>query len=161
VLRCKEQLRIKKSGIQKKLSWSALTKEELGQKRRQRYESNKAALNQKRRDRYRENAVEMREKKRQARHREKLPAEQQSVRRWLKWREQQQAAAKPGQPPPSASESVKNLLAFRESQKAIPSQSAAEKCPHERGFGGRSDNDDDVEDKRRKTNRSREDDFSL
>jgi hypothetical protein len=135
----------------------------LGQKRRERYESNKATLNQKRRDRYRENAVEMRAKKRQARHREKLPAEQESVKRWLKWREQQQAAAKPGQPPPSAtaSESVRNWLAFRESQKAIPSQSAAEKSPHERGFGGRSDDDDDDEDKRRKINRSRDDDFSL
>jgi hypothetical protein len=134
----------------------------LGEKRRERYESNKAALNQKRRDRYRENAVEMREKKRQARHREKLPAEQESVKRWLKWREQQ-AAAKPGQPSPSptANESVRNWLAFRESQKAIPSQSPVEKSSHERGSAGHSADDDDDEDKRRKAHHSRDNDFGL
>jgi hypothetical protein len=49
-------------------------------------------------------------KKREARQRDKLSPAQQSVQRWLKWRER-------APPSPTAEESAKNWMAFREAQK--------------------------------------------
>lgn len=108
----------------KKLAWSALTREELAQRRRDRYQMKKEHFEQKRREA-------------RVRDREKLSPEQRSVRRWLKWRERQNQPTPPGRnypersrpalaaesfqralPAPTAADSVKRWLAFREAQKA-------------------------------------------
>ena len=81
------------------------------------------------------------------------PTAEQSVKNWLAYRE----SHKPG---PTAEESARNWMAFRESQKQVdPAQAAAEKRSHEPGFGGNAADDDD--EKRRRAARSRDHDFGL
>lgn len=91
----------------KKAAWGSLTKEEIAQRRHERYEANKATALAKSRAYYRENAVAISERKRLARLKAKSPTAQQSVEWWLKWREQPR-------PTVTAEDSVKNWLALRE-----------------------------------------------
>jgi hypothetical protein len=107
----------------KKIPYGALTREEVNQRRRETYKANAEELNRKQRE-YRKRHVE-----------------QDSARRWAKFRQQQlerkpaqehdparQNAAALGGPTtsPTAEESVKNWLAYRESQRRAPASPTAE-----------------------------------
>lgn len=101
-----------KASAPKKISWSALTKEEIAQRRRARYQANKDLLNQKRR---------AREALRRAK---SAPLPPRSVQRWLKWRQQhpealQQPSGGERHPAgPTPNRAVRNWLAFRETPSA-------------------------------------------
>jgi hypothetical protein len=149
----------------KKLAWSALTREELAQRRRDRYQMNKEHFEQKRREA-------------RVRDREKLSPEQRSVRRWLKWRERQNQPTPPGRnypersrpalaaesfqralPAPTAADSVKRWLAFREAQKAgTAPQLAMENISTSKRQRSYT-HDDDLNDKHRRITRRIEYDF--
>jgi MobA/MobL family len=74
-----------------------------------------------------------------------------SARKWLEFRERQKQA-------PTAQESARKWLEFRARQKqANHSQTSSEERSHERGLDGNADDDD----QRRKTNRSRDEDYGL
>jgi hypothetical protein len=214
-----------KQALPKQIRWSALTREERNQKRRERYKANRelqsrnpereaerreanrqraraawrkngAALKEQRRQWRKANAAEVNRKQREYR---KACAEREAAKRLSTSRDGQVAEAKTtqesmlakrsaasfGQPPPSptAEESVRNWLAYRESHKpgptaaesaknwmayrerqkqAGPAQTAAERRSLERGLGGSAadDADDDSSNKRKK-DRSRDDDFGL
>ena len=114
-----------KAAAPKKLAWSALTKEELAQRRRDRYQVNKEFFKQKRRKAYQRNPELMRQRKREARarEREKLSPEQRAVQRWLKWRELHKEPAPPvrgrerSPPALTAEDSLKRWLKRRELHK--------------------------------------------
>jgi hypothetical protein len=146
----------------KKLAWSALTKDELAQKRRDRYQLDKGLLNEKRRAEYRRNPEPTRQKKREARARERvrLTPEQRSVQRWLKWREQQKQLAPPTlerrgrlAPALTAEDSVKRWLAYREAQKekavSAPALERASARRTPQNYLDRDDRDDRHERQRR------------
>ena len=103
-----------KAAAPKKLAWSALTKEELAQRRRDRYQMNKEHFEQKRRAA-------------RAREREKLSPEQRSVQRWLKWRERQNQPTPPGRNSPERSLPA---LAAESFQRGLPAPTAADSVRH-------------------------------
>jgi hypothetical protein len=109
----------------KKLAWSALTKEELAQRRRDRYQMNKEHFERKRREAYQRNPELMRAKKRaaRAREREKLSPEQRSVQRWLKWRERHHQPTPPGRNYPERS---RPALVAEKVQRRLPAPTAAD-----------------------------------
>jgi len=213
-----------KETVPKEIRWSALTREERNQKRRERYKANReirsrnpereaerreanrqraraawrengAAIKEQRRQWRKANAAEVNRKQReyrkacaereaakrlstsQDRHAAEAkvaqgsmlakrnasfgqppssPTAEESARNWMAYRE----SHKPG---PTAAESAKNWMAFRESQKqADPAQTAAEKRTHERGLGGSAADDaDDEKNNNRKKDRTRDNDFGL
>jgi hypothetical protein len=155
------------------------TAEERQEMRRELYRTNEA-LREKRRASnsayYRKNAEVIKQKKREARLRAKPSPEQQSVQRWLKWRQRQEeltrqqtraqehARGREKQRGPAiaptltAKDSVRNWLAYRERQKqAELTQSAGQQRAHERAFG-KSIADDDG---RKKKNRTHSYDYGL
>jgi hypothetical protein len=140
----------------KKVAWSSLTKEEIAQRRRAWYQANKATVIAKKRAWYKENAVVIREKKRLARLKAKSPTEQQSVERWLKWREQPRPTA-------TAEESVRNWLALRErGQQADAARSATQGCSRAQQFGSMTnDVKEDAANKRREIDHSHDHDLGL
>jgi hypothetical protein len=90
------------AALPKKISRAVLNRDELNQERREQYHADKA----------RSREIEA-----------SLSPEQQSVQRWLQWRERQQALGKAQAP--TAEDSVRRWLAYREAQKnAGPSQVA-------------------------------------
>jgi hypothetical protein len=214
-----------KEALPKEIRWSALTREERNQKRRERYKANREirsrnpereaerreanrqraraawrengeAIKEQRRQWRKANAAEVNRKQREYRkacaEREAAkglstsqgrqaaeakaapesmlakqdaasfsqpppsPTAEESVRNWLAYRE----SHKPG---PTAAESAKNWMAFRESQKqADPAQTAVKKRSLERGLGGgAADDADDDSRNNRKKDRSRDNDFGL
>jgi hypothetical protein len=157
----------RKAAAPKKLAWSALTKEELAQRRRDRYQMNKELFKQKRREAYQRNPELMRQKKRAARalEREKLSPGQRAVHRWLKWRELHKEPAPPGRgrerslPALTAEDSVKRWRAFREAQKErTGAQRALEKTSSAQRQRSYSHNDD-LDDRHRRIDRRLEYDF--
>jgi hypothetical protein len=160
-----------KEGLPKKIAWSALTREELLQRRRDYYQANREILKEKQRAYYRENAEVIKQKARDARQQAKPTPEQQAAQRWLKLRARQQAQdekerqrrVKRGLPPPAltAEDDARNWWASREREKqAELSQSAERRHSHEHAFGKSADDDDDDRQKRRR-DRSRDYDYEL
>jgi hypothetical protein len=112
----------RQENVPKKLAWAAQTKDELAQRRRDRYQMNKDALNEKRRAAHQRNPERTRQYKREVRGRERarLTPEQRSAQRWLQWREQQKqlTSATPGprgpeSPAQTPRDGVRRWLAFR------------------------------------------------
>ena len=168
----------RKATLPKKVRYAARTREELLQRRRERYRTDVAyrertlAGCQKYR---RENAEVRNQKAREARLRAKPTPQQQAALNWLKWREKQKEQIQEralGQgkrrgrelaPPLTAEDSARNWLAFRERQKrAELAQSAAQRPTHERALGKSvSDDDDEVLERRKKLERSLDYDYGL
>ena len=144
------------SACPKKIAWSALTKEEIAQRRREWYQANKASVIAKKRAWYKENAVVIREKKRLARLKAKAPTEQQSVARWLEWRKQPH-------PTVTAEESVRNWLALRERGKQDDAARSATQGRSRAKRLGSMTNDakDDAATKRREIDRNHDHDLGL
>lgn len=156
-----------KAAAPKKIAWSALTREELAQRRRDYYQMNKEHLKQKRREAYHRNSELTRQKKREARarEREKRSPDQRPVQRWLKWRELHKEPAPAGRgrgrslPTLSAEDSVKRWRAFREAEKErAEAQRTMEKASSAQRQRSHIHNDD-LHDRRRRTQRRLEYDF--
>jgi hypothetical protein len=92
-----------KEGLPKKTSWSALTREELNQKGRERYKAKKEALNRAQQQK------EAEQKTTSLSQPPPSPTAGESARNWL-------ALSESGKQDPAAAESVKNWLALSEKQ---------------------------------------------
>jgi len=139
-----------KESAPSKVAWSALTKEEIAERRRARYQANKDRLNEKRRAYYQENREALREKKREARRLARPTPEQRSAQRWLKWRQQhpEQVAEPPGvQTPshtPTPNQAVRNWLAYKDARERLQAPRGPDNTPtQERSTASHSKNDDD------------------
>jgi hypothetical protein len=124
-----------RKALRKKTPQGALTREQLNQRRREYYKANVQEISRKRLERRRANAEEVNRKQRE--YYRKRRTEQKAATSSLSVHEQQpaeemsrasaaaeQKAASLGHASPtvSAEESVKNWLAFRESQKQLPAK---------------------------------------
>jgi MobA/MobL family len=163
--------------LPRKVPYSARTKEELRQMRRELDYSNSARREKTRaywQKYHRDHADAPNKKAREARLRAKPSPQLQAARKWLKWRERQQEQIQGrvlGQgkrrgrefaPALTAQDSARNWLAVRERHKqAGPSQSAAQRGTHERAFGKSVDDDDEILDRRKKIERNRDYDYGL
>jgi hypothetical protein len=168
----------RKATLPKKVRYAARTKEELLQRRRERYRTGGTRRETTRvySQMYRrKNAEVIKQKAREARLRAKPTPQQQSALNWLKWREKQKEqiqARAPGQgkrrgrevvPALTAEDSARNWLAFRERQKrAELSQSVAQRRTPERAIGKSvADDDDEIFERRKKLERNRDYDYGL
>ena len=124
----------------KKIRHASLTRDELNQLRRQGYQANKEVLNQKRREKNREiiqvegqakSRLEIRREKRREQHRTLSEEERERIREKARLQYHARVAAKEARalsatqapkvsPSPTAEESVKNWLAYRESHSRGP-----------------------------------------
>ncbi len=148
----------------KKVPWGSLTKEEIAQRRRARYQANKATVNARRRAWYQENAAAIKQKKRLARLKAKSPTAEQSAQRWLQWREQPR-------PTVTAEDSARNWLAFRERERKANSErekqadktqnAARTRAPAQESARTQHVAQHEADDKRRKTDRSHDLDHDL
>lgn len=151
--------------LPRKIRYAALTRDERLQLARQKYQANKDVLRQRQREQYRQNREDRREKARM-RYRERVaakkehalgatqtrnasasPTAEESVKHWLAYRESHNRG-------PTAEESVKNWLAYRDAQTQAGSTTSKSK-----------DNDREHEEKNgeddRHINRDRDHDTSL
>jgi MobA/MobL family len=175
--RCLERAR-QRAAQPKKIPYAARTKEELLQRRRERYRSDEARRQRMlayRRQYRRDNAEAIKREALEAGPRVKLSPQQESAQRWLRWRERERVRAQErvqrprrGRDPErapvlTAEDSARNWLALRERQKqADLSQSAVERRSHERGLGKSVyEDDDEVFDRRKKRERNRDYDYGL
>jgi hypothetical protein len=158
--------------VQKKIPYGALTREQLKQKRHEWYKANVEKVMRKQRERRRANAEEVNRKQREYR---KRRAEHQAAKRSLGLQEPEPVNARAPalatskqnvgslsqtSSGASAEQSVKNWLAYRESQtKAAPSKSPSQDHSRDPGAGGTSNSDRDAPDKN--TQRSRKNDLTL
>jgi hypothetical protein len=158
---------------QKEIPRGAMTREQRNEKRREWCKANAEEVNRKQRERRRANAEEFNRKQREYVRRRR--AEKQAAKRSLGLQEQQPAQAKAhlsaitkqntgslGQTTSSVSaeQSVKNWLAYRESQtKAAPSKSPSQGHSRDPGAGGADNHNRDSTDKN--TQRSRKNDLTL
>jgi MobA/MobL family len=158
----------------KKTPQGALTREERNQRRREYCKANAQEINRKQRERRRANAEEVNRKQREYLKRRR--AEQDLARRSEKLRQQPPAETKPTQaldparenepargrprPSPSAEESVKNWLAYRERQRRAEASHSASQDGSRGHSVGETDHRD-TEEAGKDTDRGRNNDAAL